>query len=191
MEDISLEKQDPTGGILENDPVTPTNSTEYEEENYLLEEVKACEESQESQVLVDKLKQSTFKLTSAIGAVAADVDLKLDRKISSTAHNVDQTLGVSKIVSGTMQTLNHLWSEQVKPATRNIVESDRVKGVKSLVEGTLEKTGVTTTIKSIEKEHQITKKAVNVVATSMDWISDTLSTTTSSRRDDGSDGTSD
>jgi hypothetical protein len=183
MEDVPLEKQNLNG---ETHPqvskVSVAENQEHEDEddmNHIIDELKSSEESQASQVLVDKLKQSTVKLTSALSTVATDVDLKLDHKISSTAHSVDQSLGVSNIVSGTWKTLNQVWSDKVKPATRNIVENDRVKGVTSIVGGTIEKSGVPTTLKSIEKEHQLTAKAVNVVASSMDWVADTITSRTS------------
>lgn len=163
-------------------PITEKEEHEDDDVNHLIDELKSSEESQASQVLVDKLKQSTVKLTSALSAVASDVDLKLDHKISSTAHSVDQSLGVSNIVSGTWKTLNQVWSDKVKPATRNIVQNDRVKGVTNIVGETIEKSGVTTTIKSIEKEHQLTSKAVNAVASSMDWVSDAISSSTSRER---------
>ena len=185
MEDVTLEKQNLNGEthqLLTESPMAENEELEDDDVNHLIDELKSSEESQSSQVLVDKLKQSTVKLTSVLSAVASDVDSKLDHKISSAAHNVDQSLGVSNIVSGTWRSLNQIWSDKVKPATRTIVESDRVKGVASMVGESIEKSGVTTTIKSIEKEHQLTSKAVNAVASSMDWVADTISSSTSRDR---------
>lgn len=185
MEDVPLVKpnsNEESNTAVSEMPITEKEDHEDDDVNHLIDELKSSEESQASQVLVDKLKQSTVKLTSALSAVASDVDLKLDHKISSTAHSVDQSLGVSNIVSGTWKTLNQVWSDKVKPATRNIVENDRVKGVTNIVGETIERSGVTTTIKSIEKEHQLTSKAVNAVASSMDWVSNTISSSTSRER---------
>ncbi len=158
---------------------TSTPTEEDDEVDALLDEL---HEPSQQEVAVEKLKESTLKLGSAIQNVSTDIDSKLG--VTQKARDVDANLGygISSTASSTVSAVgSFLGSLKIKQRAFDVVNSETVKNLSETVTDTLEKTGVkgavvdgTQKIKSLDDEHKISSMAADAIAGGVDWVANGL-----------------
>lgn len=153
------------------------NEEDDEEVNALLDEL---HEPNEQEIALEKLKQSTSNLKSALFNVSTDIDSKL--AISEKAKNFDQNLGLSKTATSTAFAVgSFLGKLQLRQRASNIANSDTVKNITNTVTETLDKTGVTEAvvdgtkkIKNLDEEHKISSVTAGTIAGGVNWVAQGL-----------------
>jgi len=164
-----------------------TNLTEEEDEvDALLDELHEPTQQEEA---VEKLKQSTLNLTSAIQNVSTDIDSKLG--VTEKARNVDANLGISATASSTVSAVNSFLGRlQIKQRAFDVVNSESVRNLSETVNDTLEKTGVkgavadgTQKMKSLDDEHKISSMTADAIAGGVDWVANSLNGTVGKSKD--------
>jgi molecular chaperone GrpE (heat shock protein) len=165
-----------------------SSSIEEEDEvNALLDELK---EPTEQELAIERLKQSTSKLQSAIKNVSQDIDSKL--AISEKAKNVDSNFGISKTATSTASTIGSFFKQlQLKERVLDVANNESVRNLSTTVQDTLEKTGVKSAvvdgsqkIKSLDEEHKITTMTAEAIAGGVDWVAQSLNNVTGKSEDD-------
>lgn len=158
------------------------------------------QELDETQKAVHKLKESTDKLTHAIKSVSSDIDSKfkitdqakhLDSqfKLSDQAKSVDAKLDLRSKVSAVTSWITTS-SQQVNEQVHKVMNREDVQKVSHDVVDFVDKNATCTGIKDAvvnasrevkhyEEEHHVTAKAVGVVSSGIDWVTNTLSSVSS------------
>mmetsp|Transcript_15683 Transcript_15683/g.19902 ORF Transcript_15683/g.19902 Transcript_15683/m.19902 type:complete len:182 (-) Transcript_15683:171-716(-) len=159
---------------------TPVQTQEEDDEvDALLDELK---EPTQQEAAVQKLKESTLKLGSALQNVSTDIDSKLG--VSQKARNVDTNLGISATVGSFLGKL------QIRQRAYDVANSEAVKSISDTVNDTLEKTGVksavvdgTQKIKSLDDEHKISSSTADVIAGGVEWVANGLNSVVGKSKD--------
>lgn len=163
---------------------TQEQGSDEKDVDSLLDDLEQAEPS-EAEIAVSKLKESTFKLTSALKTVGSDIDSKYN--IVDQARSVDSQLGVSKTVVSATTSIGNLWgSMRFGEKAMGIMNQDAVKNVSSSLNNTFEKTGIKNVVgrgvrevQTLDDQHKVSVQAVGALNSGIDWMANTLQSSTS------------
>lgn len=138
---------------------------------------------------VDHLKDSTVKLTTALRNVGSDIDSKFN--LSEQARSVDSQIGVGRTLSSATKSIGSFWNTlNIQEKAKDILNQDSVRNLSCALDETLEKAGVKSAVKqgvrevqTLDEQHKISVKAIGALSTGIDWMANTLQTSSDKERE--------
>ena len=177
---ITDEKEDTPMATPDTPAVEAAASAEEEDKEVeeLLDELKEPSENEEA---VNKLKESTSKLTNTIGHIAADIDSKF--KIMDKAKTVDAQVGVTSKVQGAATTVGGLLGQlKIGEKVNGVLNQGPVKHVTTEVGNLVNKSGIKDAVvnvgkevQKVDEEHKVAAKALGAVSSGVDFVANTIS----------------